>query len=81
MTHKNSYQKFITKCDRGILQSAPGITKYDRLVVQNTSGITKCDSYYKLRRNTGGFELRISSIRSSYLTHYATRHEHDIIAV
>ena len=28
---ENSYQKFITKCDRGLLQSASGITKCDRL--------------------------------------------------
>ena len=62
---ENSYQKFITKCDRGLLQSASGITKCDRLLLQSASsitkcdrlllqsvtGITKCDSYYKVRRN------------------------------
>ena len=36
---ENNYQKFITNCDRSLLQS--------------TSGITKCDSYYKVRRNRG----------------------------
>ena len=36
---ENSYAKFITNCDRSLLQSA--------------SGITKCDSYYKVRRNRG----------------------------
>ena len=33
----------ITKCDRGLLQSA--------------SGITKCDSYYKVRRSTTTYSL------------------------
>ena len=46
------YQKFITKCDRGLLQSASGITKCNRLLLQSASGITKCDSYYKVRRKT-----------------------------
>ena len=63
---ENSYEKFITKCDIGLLQSASGITKcyrlllqsasgitnYDRLLLQSTSGVTKCNSYYKVRRNT-----------------------------
>ena len=62
---ENSYQKFVTKCDRGLLQSASGITKCDRLLLQSASGITKCDrlllqsasgitkcdSYYKVRRS------------------------------
>ena len=45
----NSYQKFITKCERGLLQSvsgiqnASGITKCDRLLLQTPLGITKCD--------------------------------------
>ena len=34
---ENGYQKFITRCIIGLLQSA--------------SGITKCDSYYKVKRN------------------------------
>ena len=29
------------------------ITKCDRLLLQSASGITKCDSYYKVRHNTG----------------------------
>ena len=33
----NNYYKVITKSDRSLLQSVPGITK--------------CDSYYKVRRN------------------------------
>ena len=41
---ENSYQKCITKCDRGLLQSASGIAKCDRLLLQSASGITKCDS-------------------------------------
>ena len=49
---ENSYQKFITKCDRGLLQSASGITKCNRLLLQSASGITKCDSYYKVSRKT-----------------------------
>ena len=36
---ESSHQKFITKCNRLLLQSA--------------SGIKKCDSYYKVRRNIG----------------------------
>ena len=48
----NSYHKFITKCDRSLLQSSSGITKSDRNLLQSVSGITKCHSYYKLRRNT-----------------------------
>ena len=34
---ENGYQKFITRCIIGLLQSA--------------SDIKKCDSYYKVRRN------------------------------
>ena len=30
------------------------ITKCDRMLLQSASGITKCDSYHKVRRNTGG---------------------------
>ena len=37
----SSYQKFITKCESGLLQSASGITKCDKLLLQNMSGITK----------------------------------------
>ena len=62
---ESSHQKFITKCDSGLLQSASGIikcdrlllqsasgiTKRDRLLLRRASGITKCDSYYKVRRN------------------------------
>ena len=62
---ETSHQKFITKCERGLLisasgiakcgrlllQSASGITKCDRLLLQSASGIKKCDSYYKVRRN------------------------------
>ena len=49
--------KFITKCDKLLLQSASGITKCDRLLLQSASGITKCDrlhykdSCYNVRRN------------------------------
>ena len=37
----SSYQKSITKCESGLLQSASGITKCDKLLLQNVSGITK----------------------------------------
>ena len=43
----------ITMCDRLLLQSASGITKYDRLLLQSALGITNCDSYHKVRRNSG----------------------------
>ena len=36
-------KKFITKCDRGLLQSASGITKYGRRLLQSASGIAKFD--------------------------------------
>ena len=48
---ENSYQKFITKCDKGLLQCASGIAKCGRSLLQSASGITKCDSYYKARCN------------------------------
>ena len=38
---------FITKCDRLLLESVPGITKCDRLLLQSASDITKCDRYYQ----------------------------------
>ena len=74
----NSYQKFITKYDRGLLQSASGITKYDRLLLQSpsgitkcdrlllqsASGITKCDSCYKVRRDNGAPVLFGSVVRT-----------------
>ena len=60
---ENSFQKFIAKCDRGLLQSASGITKCDRSLLQSALGITECDklllqsascdSYYKAIRNRG----------------------------
>ena len=63
---ENSYQIFIIKFDRGLLQGASGITKCnrlllqiasgitcDRLLLQSLSGITKCVSCYKLRCKTG----------------------------
>ena len=40
--------KFITKCDKNVLQSALGITKCDRTVLQSASFITQCDNYYKV---------------------------------
>ena len=43
MRQKTFIQKFITKCDRGLLQSASGITKCGRSLLQSASGITKCD--------------------------------------
>ena len=45
----------ITKCGRSLLQSMSGITKCDRLLLQSASGITKCDSYYEVRRNNNAF--------------------------
>ena len=36
-----------------LLQSASGIAKYVRLLLQSASGSTKCDSYYKVRCNSG----------------------------
>ena len=39
----SSYQKFITKCDRVLLQSASGITKCDRILLQSALGIKRCD--------------------------------------
>ena len=32
---ENSYYKVVTKCNRGLLQSAPGTTKCDRLLLQS----------------------------------------------
>ena len=78
---ENSYQKFITKCDRVLLQSAPGITKCDRLLsqgasgitkcdkllLQSVAGITKCDSYFKVRRNTSSFFRLPSKFRGFFL--------------
>ena len=49
---ENSYQKFVTKCNKGLLQSASGITMCVRLLLQSASGITKCDSYYKVKSNS-----------------------------
>ena len=37
------WQTVITKCDRLLLQSAPGITKCDRLLLQSATVITKLD--------------------------------------
>ena len=39
----NSYEKFIAKCDRGLLQSVSGIATYDKSLLQNALGITKCE--------------------------------------
>ena len=48
---ENSYQKFVTKCNKGLLQSASDIRMCVRLLLQSVSGITKCDSYYKVKSN------------------------------
>ena len=48
---ENSYQKFIAKYNRSLLQSASGITKCDRLyckVRQVLQSVTGC--YYKVRQ-------------------------------
>ena len=48
---ENSYQKFITKCDRGLLQSASSFTKCDHCyynVPQVLQSVTGC--YYKVRQ-------------------------------
>ena len=48
---ENSHQKFITKCDRGLLQSASGITKCARYYKVLQAVITKCFRYYKVYQN------------------------------
>ena len=66
--YKKQQSSFITKCDRLLLQCGSGITKCNRLLLQSVPGIVKCgrlyykvrqvlkcDSYYKVRRNTGCF--------------------------
>ena len=40
---EHSHQKFITKCDRGLLQCASGIKKCDRSSLQSSSGIARRD--------------------------------------
>ena len=45
------WQKFITKCDRLLLQCTLGITECDKMLLQSVSGITKSESYYKVRHN------------------------------
>ena len=40
---ENRSQKFITQCDRGLLQTTSGITNCDKGLLQTASGITKCD--------------------------------------
>ena len=50
-----TYQKFITKCGRGLLKSPSSITNCNRLFLQSSSGITKYDSYFKVRRNTTSY--------------------------
>ena len=52
---ESGHQKFITKCDRLLLQTASSITKCNRLLLQSASGIKKWDSYYKVRRNIGKY--------------------------
>ena len=48
---KKQQSNFITKCDRLLLESAPGITKCDRLLLQSAPDITKCDrNYQKVRQ-------------------------------
>ena len=49
-------QKFITKCDRSLLQNASGFLQNAAVLLQNAIVITKCDdfikkcdSYYKMR--------------------------------
>ena len=36
---------------RQVLGSVSCITKCERLLLQSTPGLTKCDSYYKVRHN------------------------------
>ena len=51
-------QKFITKCDRSLLQNATGFLLQNATVLLQNAAvitkcddfITKCDSYYKTRR-------------------------------
>ena len=48
----NSYQKFITKCKRGLLQSVSVLQSVTDYYIQSASVITKYDGYYKVGRNT-----------------------------
>ena len=43
---ENCYEKFITKCDRRLLQNATGIIKCDKSLLQSVSDITKWIRYY-----------------------------------
>ena len=52
--YKVRQSKFITKCDKLLLESAPGITKCD-ILYYSVSGITKWDCYYKVRRDNSRF--------------------------
>ena len=36
---ENSYQKFILKCDRGLLQSTSGIAKCDRSLLESVTPV------------------------------------------
>ena len=48
----NSYQKFIAKCKRGLLQSVSVSQSVTDYYIQSASIITKYDGYYKVARNT-----------------------------
>ena len=48
----NSYQKFIAKCKRGLLQSVSVLQSVTDYYIQSASIITKYGGYYKVPRNT-----------------------------
>ena len=44
-------EKFVTNCDKGLLQIATGaLLQLRQVSLEIATGITNCDSYYKLRR-------------------------------
>ena len=68
-------QKFITKCDKSLLQNALGFLLQNATVLlQNATFIancddfiTKCDSYYKMQRL-----LQIAAIHNMFYSQFDT---------
>ena len=61
----DSLWQFITKCDKSLLQNAPGfyyemwqLLQNATVLLQNATVLTNCDVYYKLRQYNDRFKQK-----------------------
>ena len=70
---KHCLEKFITNCDKGLLQIATDTSKLRQVLLQIATGITNCDNrYYKLRQvlQIATVHTRIVQLAMNFVTQW-----------